>query len=1009
MKMLLRLLCLIILGTLLFSGNALAQQVSGTVRDASDGSVLPGVNITIKGTTLGTASALDGSYVLSVPSPTDTLVFSFVGYLTQEIPFGGRTVIDVRLVQSAIFLEEAVVIGYGTQRKVDITGSVAIVDVKDMRRSSNPSLEKALQGTVAGVAVTSSGAPGETPEVRIRGISSFGNNDPLYVIDGVPVADILDFNMADVESVQVLKDAAAAAIYGTRAAKGVVIITTRRGSTGGGLNVNYEGSVGVSNIYQRWDVLNRVQYQDLQNEMMTNAGQPLAPGNDPNSPFFISNIDTNWQEEALRPGYMTQQDLSISGGNEVSRFGISAGYLSQDGQMEGNAPTYERYSVRVNSDHTLGRLKLGESIYFSKSTRNRQESRHEISLVNNMLKAIPTMPVFDPNRLGGYGGADANIEKAITLNPIGVNNLIDSDVNVNRFLGNFWGQFEILEGLNYRINTSFDLRQSEDRLLVPQYDLGFFFTEQNGTLTQNTRATTYTLIENTLTYKKSIGAHDFTLLAGFTQEDNRYERLGGSNQGYPTKEFPLLSVGTETASVFQDKSRNTLRSQLGRIIYNYADKYLLTASVRRDGSSRFSQKNRYGVFPSVSVGWRISKESFFKNVPFVSDLKLRGSYGELGNQDIGNYATSAVINPFAIYDFGNALSNGAIQTALANSNLKWERATSFDVGLDATMFDAKLLFTADYYNNKNQDILLRVPIPRSVGSTANPTVNAATLRNWGLEFALTYQDKIGDFNFDISPNVTTWNNRVLSLGAGEPIFAPGSKTEVGGEVGQLYGYEWDGIFQTQAEVDEHAFQAPGTAPGDYRFKDLNADGVVNQDDRTYLGSAIPDFYYGITSHVSWKNWDLSVLLQGTVGNKIFNFPKNFLQWQRSFNNQSVATLNRWTPQNTDTDVARAIYLDPNNNSRGSQLWIEDGSYLRVQDVTIGFSLPQKMGDRIGASNVRVYFSGQNLLTLTGYTGLDPELGDDGDEVDNDALFSRGWDGGSWPHPRIFRIGAQVRF
>ncbi len=1009
MKMTLRLLCLILPGALLFSGSSFAQQqVSGTIRDASDGTLLPGVNIAVKGTTQGTASALDGSYVLSVPTLSDTLVFSFVGYVTLEVAIGGRQVVDVRLTQSIIFLEEAVVIGYGTQRKVDLTGSVAIVDVNDLKRSWNPSLEGALQGTVAGVAVTSSGAPGETPEVRIRGISSFGNNDPLYVIDGVPVQDILDFNMADVESVQVLKDAAAAAIYGTRAAKGVIIITTRRGAAGSGLRVNYEGSVGVANIYQRWDVLGRKDYQALQNEMMANAGELPAAGNDPNSPFFIDDIDTNWQEEALRPGYMTQQDLSISGGNDVSRFGISAGYLSQQGQMEGSAPYYERYSVRVNSDHKLGRFTFGESAYFTKSTRNRQESRHEISLINNMLKAIPTMPVFDENRLGGYGGADANIERAITLNPIGVNNLIDSDVNVSRFLGNFWGQFEIIEGLDFRINTAFDIRQSEDRLLVPQYDMGFFFTEQNGTLDQNRRETAYTLIENTLTYTKSIGAHDFTLLAGVTQEDNKFSRLGGSNQGYPDKEFPLLTVGTETASVFHDKSRNTLRSQLGRIIYNYADKYLLTASVRRDGSSRFSKSNRYGVFPSVSLGWRVSKESFFK-VPFISDLKIRGSYGELGNQDIGNYATSAVINPFAIYAFGNTLSQGAIQTALANTELKWERATSFDVGLDATLFDAKVLLTADYYNNKNQDILLRVPIPRAVGSTSNPTVNAATLRNTGLEFALTYQNKVGDVNFDVSGNLSTWNNEVLSLGAGEPIFAPGSKTEVGGEVGQLYGYVWDGIFQSQAEVDEHAFQAPGTAPGDYRFKDLNGDDVVNQDDRTYLGSAIPDFYYGITGHVSWKNWDLSLLLLGTVGNKIFNFQKNFLQWQRSFNNQSTAVLDRWTPQNTDTDVARAIYLDPNNNARASRLWIEDGSYLRVQDVTIGFSLPQKLGDRIGASNVRIYVSGQNLFTLTGYTGLDPELGDDGDEVDNDALFSRGWDGGAWPHPRIFRVGAQVRF
>jgi len=952
---------------------------------------------------------MDGSYALSVRSITsDTLVFSFVGYITQEVALSGRSTLDVRLAQSAIYLEEAVVIGYGTQKKVDLTGSVAVVDASDIRKSSNPSLEGALQGMAAGVAVTSSGAPGETPEVRIRGISSFGNNDPLYVVDGVPVGSIIDFNMSDVESVQVLKDAAAAAIYGTRAAKGVVIVTTRRGQTGSGLQVNYEGSAGVSNIYQRWDVMGRVDYQNLQNEMLVNAGELKAPGNDPSSPFYIDNVDTNWQNAALEPGYMTQQDLSVSGGNNVSRYAISAGYLSEQGHIKGPAPYYERYSARINSDHTLGRFSFGESAYYAKSKQLRQESRHEVSLINNMIKAIPTMKIYDPNRKGGYGGADANIERAITLNVIGVNNLIKSDVAVDRFLGNVWGQFRIIEGLNFKINASYDRRISEDFLFVPQYDMGFFFTEQNGTLDQNRWFSTYTLIENTLTYQKTVGMHDFTILAGVTQEDNQSSRIGGSAQGYPNSDYPLLQLGTLGASIFHSKARNTLRSQLGRVIYSYADKYLLTASVRRDGSSRFSKNNRWGVFPSVSLGWRISNESFF-NVPFISDLKLRGSYGELGNQDIGDYATAAFINQFANYVFNGTLAPGAIQVALANEDLKWERAISYDAGLDATLFDAKVLFTWDYYNNESKDILLNVPIPSQVGSVSSPTVNAATLRNTGMEFAVTYQNSIRDVNFDIMGNLTTWNNEVISLGAGEPIFGGASKTEVGGEVGQLFGYKTAGIFQTQQEVDDWAFQDPQTAPGDRKFVDTNGDGVVNNDDRVYLGSAIPDFYYGLTTHVSWKSWDLSVFFQGTVGNKIFDAQMARLTDMGGYDNAIVDVNDRWTPQNTDAKWPRAIYLNPNDNARASDVYVEDGSYLRLQDLTLGFTLPQKFATRIGAQSIRVYGSTQNLFTLTGYKGYDPDLGDDGDEVDNDALFSRGYDGGAWPHPRIFRFGAQLHF
>ena len=996
------------------------QQVSGTVRDAADAQPLAGVNITVKGTQQGTATDVTGAYQLTVPSLSDTLVFSYIGYQRQEVAINGRTEVNVSLETDVVEGGEVVVIGYGSQRKVDLTGSVAVVDTEELKQSSFHTIEGALQGRVSGVSVRSSGAPGETPEVRIRGVATFSNNDPLYIVDGVPVGDIKDFSTSDIASVQVLKDAAAAAIYGTRAANGVVIITTERGERNRGLQVQYDGSVGSSSIYQRIEMLDREGYQALMNEMLANAGQDPAPANDPNSPFYIDDINTDWQDETLEAGLLTQHDLTVSGGNDVSRYSISGGYLMQEGTVRGNAPNYERYSVRINSDHEVGRFTFGESAYFSKSFTDRQESRHEISLINNMIKAIPIMPIFDENRLGGYGGADANIERAITLNPIGVNNLLQSQDNANRLLLNLWGQYEIIDGLSYKLNFSYDLRDSEDFLFVPQHDLGFFFTEVNGNLTEFQRQNEHKLMEHTLTYAKSLGQHNLNVLGGFIREENDYVHTGGLGEGYPNSQFITLEAAEGTVTAYHFKSAFSLQSFLGRITYDYAGRYLLTASVRRDGSSRFGENNRYGTFPSISAGWRISDEPFF-NVGFFNDLKIRGSWGQLGNQDIGDYLTAAFINTNAHYNFDGQLAPGAIQVELSNADIKWETNTSWDVGVDATMWDAKLLLTADYYNNETNDILLAVPIPTSVGSLVNPTVNAATLRNTGFEVALTYQNQLRSFSYDVTANLTTWNNEVLSLGEnGEPILGAASITEEGSEVGQLYGYLTDGLFQSDDEIcrdasgvtcaeQGRAFQVPETAPGDIRFQDLNGDGLINADDRTYLGSAIPDFFYGLNASFGYRSWDLSLFFQGTYGNEIFNQQRSILENMAGYDNYAVTTEDRWTPQNTDTDMPRAILEDPNGNARASDRFVEDGSYLRLQNLTIGYTLPARLTNRLGSSRLRLYATGENLFTLTGYSGLDPDLGDDGDEVDNDGLFSAGFDSGAWPHPRIFRIGAQLQF
>lgn len=910
-----------------------------------------------------------------------------------------------------------VAVGYGTQHKRAVSAAVAALDMAAIGRSPSATLEGALQGAAAGVAVTSSGAPGETPEVRIRGISSFGNNDPLYVIDGVPVDNIMDFNVRDFASVQVLKDGAASAIYGTRASRGVVIITTRRGERREGLRVDYEGSAGVANIHQRWDVLGREDYQDLVNEMLERAGVDLLPANDPSSSSHISDVDTDWQGEALEPGLMMQHNLAVSGGSDASRFSLAAGYTGQDGHMKGPGPYYGRYSVRANSDHEVGRLTLGESAYFARSQTIRQESLHEISLINNMIKAIPTVPVYDAGRLGGYGGPDPGIDRAISLNVVGVNNIVESQVITNRFLGNLWGRLGLVEGLSYKANFSYDMRESEDFLFVPQFDMGYFFIEFIGRLTRLDISRETTLLEHTLHYARAFGGHELDVLAGTAQEKTRYEHVGGYAEGYATSEFRTLAAATEGYSPLHYRSDNTLRSLLARVFYAYRERLLLTASVRRDGSSRFSAKNRYGIFPSLSLGYRLAR-SPLRFLPFVDAVKVRASYGAAGNHDIGDYTASALVNTQAHYTFADRLAPGATQVTLANEDLRWERTASWDAGLDATLMDSRLLLTADYYRKKSTDILLAIPVPETTGSVSDPAVNAGAVLNSGFEFTLAWRDDgPGPLSYDIAANLTTWNNEVLSLGGRPAILGRASKTCVrgtegcahGGEVGQIYGWVTDGLFQTLQEVNSHAFQRAGTAPGDIRFRDTNGDGFIKQDDRVFLGSAIPDFYYGLSASLRYRQLDFSLLAQGTYGNSIYHLQRSIMEHMGRFNNHSTAVLNRWSPDNTDTDMPRAFFRDPNGNSRISDRFVEDGSYFRLQDVTIGFTLPARLSRRIGASSARMYVSSHYVLTLTGYSGLDPDLGDDGDEVDNDALFSRGYDSGAWPHPRIFRAGVELRF
>lgn len=983
--------------------------VSGTVIDASTSESLPAVNILIQGTTRGTTSNADGEYEITVESSADTLVFSYVGFESQEVPIEGRSEIDVSLQPVALVGEDVVVVGYGTQQREDVTGSVGMVDAENLQSQSTHSISESLQGQTAGVQVQGASHPGAAPSIQIRGANTFGNNDPLYVVDGVPVDNINDFNMKDVESVQVLKDASSAAIYGARGANGVVMITTKGGQPGT-MQIEYEGSYGTQELPEnRWyDLVGREGYQQLNNTARQNAGLPLIPGNDPSSDRYVDDVSTDWQKETFTTGIQQEHNLTVSGGNEVSRYSITGGYIEDEGYIEGNGPSYDRYSARVNSDHDVTDfLKVGQSLYYSTSEQKHQNSIHASSFIDNVVNSAPTVPVYDENRLGGYGGPSADVHNAIVLNPVGYNNLIESQSDRRRFLGNIWGEVNFLDNFNYKLNFSYDRTDFTDFYFQPEYDLGYFFNEGIARMDEDRGEESRLLIENTLEYANQFGEHDVELLAGYTEERNDFRVVEGHAEGFSQPYYKVLSAGTEGQSATGFQTMHNLRSFFGRVNYNYDSRYLFSATVRRDGSSRFSEQHQYGVFPSASVGWRVSNEEFF-NVDQIDELKVRASYGQMGNQEIGDFPYTAFINPYAHYVFGDELAIGAIQTSLSNPNVRWETNSSADIGIDVTMLNNRLTFSADYYNHTSSDILVDVPIPESTGSIGNPTVNAAEVQNKGLEFSATWRDEVGDFGYNLSGNLTTINNEVLAIGGlGEPINGSGSRTEVGGEIGQIYGYVTDGIFQSEEEVNDHAFQAPETAPGDIRFKDLDGNGQITSEDRTYLGSAIPDFYFGFNTRLNYRSWDLTMSFQGNYGNKIINWVRESVERMHEMDNYSTDMLDHWTEDNRDTDVPRPIIGDPNFNHRMSNRWVEDGSYVKLQNLVIGYTLSDSFLNSVNINNLRIYARGQNLLILTKYSGYDPELGPGGFNNANDALFSRAADSGSFPQPRVLMLGLQL--
>ncbi len=1008
--------------------------VAGRVTQPN-GEGLPGVTVVVKGGTSGTTSDVDGNFTLRT-TVGSTLTFSYVGYTAKDVLVSGAlTNLAVVLTASPQGLNEVVVVGYGTQRREDVTGSIASVTAKEIATTPVTGLDQAMQGRAAGVQVSqNSGAPGGSVSIRIRGTGTVtGSAEPLYVVDGIPFYSDADgsngnllntINPNDIASIDILKDASATAIYGSRGANGVVIITTKRGKAGR-TNVALDVYGGVQTIGHKVGLLNAAQFAQLSNEILVNGGQQpnnaTIVGSAATTPDYSNpealGTGTDWLKEIFRTAGMQSYNLTVSGGNEKTQFALGGGYFKQNGIILGS--DFDRYSARFNVDHQLsGRIRVGNSLSLSRTTQRivTTDEDTQSGLMFLAINQLPTLPVY---RNGTFAGPEGRIGfVGDRSNPVGRALTLDNHLYRNRLLGNVYGEVELLPGLRFRTNLGLDANFRDNSYFEPSYTWGSV-VHPTASVSQQQYQELVWLWENTFTYNKTFaGRHALTVLLGTSAQSSSAKFLQAGDNAYPYNSIQVLSASsgnsyTATSGLFG----SSLASYMARVNYAFADKYLLTGTVRVDGSSRFGPENKYGVFPSGSVAWRLSQEDFIKNtLPKVSDLKLRFSYGLTGNQNgIGLYDYATLLNATQRYTFNNAILSGVVPTNLPNPNLQWEVSKQADLGLDFGLFDNRVVFTGDLFSKRTEKLLLYPPVLPSSGYLGTAAQNAGTLRNTGLELGLSTRNLVGAFTWGSNFNISFISNKVLDLSTAAPIRSGSiltqytSLTAVGHSVGEFYGYVTDGIFQTADEVKAHATQQPGTAPGDIRFRDLNGDGLINDQDRTYLGSPIPKFSAGFTNNFGYKNFDLSVFFYGVYGNKLFNANRVFDEAMAGAANQTTRVLGRWksTTDPGDGSTPRAVFGDPNTNSRVSDRYVEDGSFLRLKNVTLGYTFQPKDGSGVGfgkvrAQSLRVYATAQNLLTFTHYTGFDPEVGSYGQTV-----TVTGVDNGTYPVSRTFTLGLNL--
>jgi TonB-linked SusC/RagA family outer membrane protein len=991
--------------------------VSGVV--SSDAGVpLAGVQVTIPSLRTGSVTGVDGRYLIArLPAGTYTLRAQRLGFQAREqtvsVAAGQTTTANVSLTSAPMTLAEQVIVGYTTEQRRDITGAVSSVSGTELQDQKVATIEESLRGRAPGVTVAASGEPGRPAQIIIRGQNGFGTPSPLYVVDGMYLTENPNLNPDDIESVEVLKDASAAAQYGAQASNGVIVIRTRHGQAGAG-ELRLSSYYGYQAVPTRIDMMNTAQWQALNTQAYLNAG--FAPATIPSGVTAASTVSTNWQDAVFRSGAIQDHNLQLSGGSADQSYFVSGGYLEQQGTII--TTDFRRYSLRVNSDARRGRLSFGEALAISRGDRQGLNGYPLIDVV----RMAPTIAVFDP-ATGAYGyGSPAN--PTYGTNPVGELQAQNNQYRSNQALGTVFADAELLSKLHYRLNVGLNYNDSTVTNWRSIAQLRYLSANPYATLTNANATGTSLLFENLLNFDDSYreGSHRISAVAGTSSQRVDFARLSAYRQGFTNETLQQIDAGTNAGASnagFSVPFRTN--AFLGRATYAFKDRYLLTASGRHDCSSRFSPDNRCGNFGAVSAGWVASEESFYKAIPLVNRLeflKLRASTGVLGDQNIGDFAYLAPIASNVNYIFNGTAVSGAIQSVLTNPDLKWQRNRSNDVGIDVGMMNQALTLTADYYSNTSDQLLVSVPLAPDLGSGGNPIVNAGSVRNSGFELGARHHAERGRLQLNTALNLTTTRNRVLSLGnGGQPIFAGGingqsiSRTAVGSPIGEFYVRHMAGIFQTQAEVDGYKNSKgvviqPGAKPGDVKYADLNDDGTINDNDRYNAGNGVPKLQGGLFFDGHMGAFDFGLNFTGAYGSKIYNAVRYWTERMDDLNN-SRAGLSPWTPTNPSTTTPRAVFgaAGAENATVASDRWLESGSYTRLKNLILGYTIPESVAQRLGGSirQPRVYLNLQNLHTWTKYSGWDPEILGYGDPL------ARGIDDGYiYPNPRTVTIGLDLR-
>ncbi len=1005
------------------SGYLQAQQtVSGTV--VEELGPLPGVNILVKGTQNGSTTDFDGNYTISNVPEDAVLIFSYTGFVTQEISVNGQTTINVTLKTDAATLDEVVIVGFGAQSKREVTGAISKIKAKDIAQIVTANPTTALQGKLAGVQVESAGgAPGSSTNVFVRGVSSLTNSFPLYVVDGTLVDDINFLNPKDIIDLQVLKDATSAAIYGSRAANGVIIVTTNRGVKNSTPTVNVDIRGGANTQTRELDFLSGSEFVDFLNQRLINDG---FEGNIP-----FNGVDTDFQDLSINTGYIQDYGFNVSGGGENSSFYFSSNYYREEGLLI--SENFERRNARLNSSFNIGKIKIEESFNFSENRFTNNQA------FGNQGATAPVLRPFAPENEGGFEAIDGNVFGIGGTNKFANAQLLDDDNTERNFLGNLNISYEIIEGLTAKINFGLDYTDIFRNTFLPTFfqsntDATNNINEAND-LTEVRGEIASTNIEPTINYKRTFGKHGIDVLLGGARLETDTNLLAVYAQGLPSNNITNISN-------FTDQVENTgggrflsrLFSAYGRINYKYDNKYLFTGIIRRDATSRFSSENDLNsdVFPSFSLGWIISEEDFWPENSLIDNLKIRGGYGQLGSQNVNDFVFQSVLNPASNVAFAGTPDQGFAITSLVDENISFETSTTINFGVDLGLLDNNLKIGLDYFTRDNDDVLLAVAIPASNGSATPITQNAASINNRGFELEAQYtHDTESDFKFNIGINFASIDNELTS--SPNPIVGPAineeqtrvNRFEEGEPLGFFFGFRTDGIYNSQAEIDNDPFLANDPdrrallQPGDFRRIDINGDGRIDDSDQTNLGDPTPDFTYGINFNATYKKWDFNLFFNGVQGNEIYNVTRFFGVFFADDNKLGLVR-DAFTPQNTNTNIPRVSNLDPAGNQLPSDFFVEDGSFFRLKTLEVGYDLTDFVGAK-WVNKTRVFFNMQNVFTITGYSGYDPEVGStSGAQADADTgffgfrgitnpIFGRGLDVRAQPRPRTFIAGIQFSF